>query len=187
MADIILLRDWMDSQVEFWLPTQYEGYDISSFGRVRSYIGIKNFGRGYERVWFAEPHILKLAPSTNGGLQIGVGRNTKNEKVAKSVYRLVALAFVANPLGLPEVNHLNAVREDGRVGNLEWTTRRANVDHAIRIGLIGQTGEANPNARLTNAEREDIKRLCVEGIKRVVLAARYGVTPARIGQIARSS
>lgn len=46
-----------------------------------------------------------------------------------SVHRLVAEAFIPNPKGLEEVNHLNMIRDDNRAENLEWCTHTYNVNY----------------------------------------------------------
>ena len=51
------------------------------------------------------------------------------------VHRLVAKAFIDNPLNLPEVNHIDGNRANNKVSNLEWVTSSENSYHASKTGL----------------------------------------------------
>ncbi len=51
------------------------------------------------------------------------------------VHRLIALTFIPNPNNKPEVNHINGNKEDNNIQNLEWVTRKENVNHAKNSGL----------------------------------------------------
>jgi hypothetical protein len=53
----------------------------------------------------------------------------------KLLHRLVASAFIPNPLNLPEVNHKHGVKADCAADNLEWTTHAGNQQHAVATGL----------------------------------------------------
>ena len=48
-----------------------------------------------------------------------------------SIHRLVAEAFLDNPEHLPEIDHINGIRDDNRVENLRWSSRLDNVNNPI--------------------------------------------------------
>ena len=63
------------------------------------------------------------------------------------VHRLVATAFIPNPYGLPEVNHINEDPSDNRVENLEWVTSSENARAGTRIARILETKRGKQYAR----------------------------------------
>lgn len=69
-----------------------------------------------------------------------------NKGTRKYVHRLLAEAFIPNPLGLPEVNHIDGNRQNNALSNLEWVTGQQNKIHAVRTGLRKYT------TRLTEAQ-----------------------------------
>src|SRR5574341_381012 len=97
----------------------YEGlYAVTSLGRIWSYRKkrwMKSWkdGYGYMRVTFC----------------------VDNETNQPRLHRLVGEAFVDNPKGKPQINHINGIKSDCRASNLEWCTCRENLQHASDLGL----------------------------------------------------
>lgn len=91
-------------------------YSISSDGRVFS----KRRGK-----------CLQPKKSQAGYLRVGLACNGKIKMM--SVHRLVALAFIPNPENKPTVNHINEIKTDNRVENLEWATNAEQNVHGTRL------------------------------------------------------
>ena len=107
--------------IEIWRDIKgYEGlYQVSNCGRVRSsYKG----GR-----------ILKPNLSFYGYWRVQLWRGGKGRSIY--VHRLVAQAFIPNPDGKPQINHINGIKTDNRVENLEWCTNMENQLHASKTDL----------------------------------------------------
>lgn len=105
----------MTSNVEIWKDIAgLEGkYQVSSIGRVRRTPNCEeDSGR-----------ILKQHLSKCGYLKVSL------KGKPHYVHRLVAEAFILNPEHKETVNHKNEVKTDNRVENLEWMTRRENIQY----------------------------------------------------------
>jgi hypothetical protein len=76
---------------------------------------------------------LKPTESGNGYLVYGLQFNRKTKR--SYAHRVIANAFIPNPDNLPEVNHINGIKTDNRVENLEWISRTDNMKHAYKLGL----------------------------------------------------
>ena len=112
---------------EVWADIEgYEGlYQVSNYGRVRSI------------------HIMK--PRIHKGY-CNVNLRKGYEMKSYRVHRLVANAFIDNPENKPEVNHIDAVKHNNNVSNLEWVTAKENMKHAEDNHLIKHIGNPNKTA-----------------------------------------
>lgn len=84
------------------------------------------------------------------------------------------------------INHLNGIKDDNRIANLELTTQHGNVQHAWATGLaVGKKGTDHPAARLTNLQVDAIRFLAAFGISHRELATKTGVSRRQINGIVR--
>ncbi len=104
----------------------YEGiYEVSSFGRIRSVSRIEKDSLGREKPVTGKilsPYIL------NSGYK---GIRLRNKSFL--VHRIVALAFVPNPEGKPQVNHKDENKLNNCANNLEWLTKHENEHYGTAI------------------------------------------------------
>lgn len=113
---------------EVWIRVPgYENYEASSLGRIRraAYVGYRG-----------QQHPAKIKaqrPDDRGYPLVKLGR------LYRRTHRIVALAFLGAS-GMPEVNHINGVRDDNRPENLEWCTASQNARHACETGLWDRRG-----------------------------------------------
>lgn len=119
---------------ETWKPIEgFEGtYEVSDKGRVRSLdrtITYKSTRYGKDVSYFKKGQIIALGTVSTGYLSA----NLCDGKI-HYVHRLVAKAFIGEPPeGCTDVNHINGIKSDNRVENLEWCTRSQNCLHAFRV------------------------------------------------------
>lgn len=151
---------------EKWLPVVgYEGlYEVSSLGNVKSIgskYGIKN---------------LTIYPSEKGYATVSLS-NGKTKTVR--VHRLVAIAFIPNPENKEQVNHINGVKLDNIVENLEWCTVRENqvhswqhLDRRAKMGL--RLAEKPHHLAKLNAEKVSLIR-SETNLNAVEAAEKFGV------------
>lgn len=106
--------------------------------------------KGYEDEYLIDElgHIVSI-PRNNGNNQFTSyyqinGRLKKNGYVEVSLtkggvekyyllHRLVAKQFIPNPENKPQVNHINGIKHDNKVCNLEWVTAKENKDHQMKV------------------------------------------------------
>ncbi len=102
--------------------------------------------------------------SDNWYLSVKIGRKSY------SIHRLVAMAWLPNPYNKKEVNHINGIKYDNRVENLEWATRNENMHHAKISGLY------NREIKIKNSQVEEMKKMRLDGMKLKNIGFFFGVT-----------
>ncbi len=160
----------------------YEGkYKISSDGWVKS---VRRVVVSWRSQNFVPERILSVFRNEWGYSIVSLSKEAKQKTY--TVHRLVALAFLANPLGLPEVNHKNGVKTDNSVSNLEWIDGPGNKAHAKKMGL-GRwcRGTEVVTSKLVESDVREIKRRLSTGREtHRMIAADFGVVRTAITAIA---
>ena len=161
----------MENQIEIWKDAPgYEGvYQVSNLGRVKSMSRIRVNGRAKI---LTKDKIL-LSKTLNDYVKIGM---THKYVLA---HRLIAKAFIPNPDNKPQVNHINGIKHDNRVENLEWVTASENAIHSSK-NKLSNTGEKHWKSKLTE---KNIKEIRESKLKQSELAKIYNITQSTICQI----
>lgn len=129
----------------------FPGYVITDNGKVISYK-------------FKKPRVMKTWLQKSGYENIKLCK--ENRTYHFLIHRLVAEAFIPNPNNLPEVNHKNKIRNDNRVENLEWCSRKENLyDSYSTLSQIRNFKEC----LLINSETKEI----IGDFKSISAAAKY--------------
>jgi len=139
---------------EIWKPViDYELlYEVSNLGRVKSLDKTVKTRQGYA---IKKGKILKPAVLKEGYHCFRLIKNHKYK--ALLAHRGVAQSFIPNPYNKPQVNHINGIKTDNEIKNLEWATASENILHAYATGLnkvnktmLNRKGIKFPNIRIIN-------------------------------------
>ena len=91
---------------------------------------VSNQGNIYSLNYNRTGKVVKLSPRINrwGYLQVCIYKNGEVKQCL--IHRLVAEAFIPNPLGLPQVNHIDEDKTNNQAENLEWCTCQYNNEYS---------------------------------------------------------
>lgn len=110
----------------------YEGlYMVSSNGRVIC-VGSD---RAKRATVSANGSLIMSSKENKGYLSVTFTKNNKRTQI--QLHRVIAQAFIPNPHNKPQVNHINGVKSDNSIENLEWVTPSENVKHSFKV--LGRT------------------------------------------------
>ena len=150
--------------------------------KVNDFLQVSETGQVFSHGKYIRGEIMK-----NGYSRIHVSHEGVSRKYL--VHRLVAEAFIPNPLNLPQVNHKDGNKLNNTVENLEWCSASDNQKHAYRTGLKSAIGEKNGQSKLSKEDVAEIRKVYVKGkhceFNSYGLARKYGVNPKTIQNIVK--
>ena len=129
----------------------YEGlYIIDNLGNVVSLPKVQ--GRYVHNKY----HVLSEKVNKYGYVEVSLAKDGNVRTFL--LHRLIAQHFIPNPDNLPEVNHINGIKSDNRIENLEWVSVSQNMKHAFKnnlsdfqrksLGALAKINEKNMYARV---------------------------------------
>ena len=169
--------------VEIWKPvTGYEKfYEVSNQGRVRSLTRTvtrrNRWNPDKPLIHIREGRLLRLIDA-DGYKYLPLTKNDKQSNYR--VHRLVAIAFIPNPENKPEINHIDKVRDNNRVENLEWCTHSENMQHACRTFPFRNysnrpRGEKSATSIWTDRDVIGMRKMHKEGKNRMEIMKVYNI------------
>ena len=145
----------------------FSKYKVSDDGKVLSFLSDKN-GRLLNVCFGSEAYDKYSMKNDNGEFRI------------KAAHRLVAEAFIPNPDNLPQVNHINGIKKDNRVENLEWVTSSENHKHAYEKLEKESWAKSKTFKRKAKLSPTMVKVIRQTDIPIEELGELFGVNPATI-------
>ena len=167
----------MQKQEEIWKDIlEYEGYyQISNLGRVKSIDRVIINSKGTKR--FYKGKMLSKILNNCGYFCVNLTIGKKRNQF--SIHRLLGTYFIPNPLNLPQIDHLDAVKTNNALHNLEWVTSEENTERAKNKGLMPK-GVDNHKSKLTEIQVLDIRS---SNLRNIDLSKKYNVSKTLIGYI----
>lgn len=152
----------------------YSKYEASDSGLIKTF-NWKNSGK---------IAIMKPALDGSGYLRTMLVNDLGKTETIK-VHRLIAKTFIPNPENKSDVNHINGIKTDNSIINLEWSTRKENVQHAHKnLTWNKAKGESIAQSKLTEKEVIEIRSKFKPRVyTRIKLSKEYNVSEACIKDI----
>lgn len=161
----------------------FEGlYQVSDDGRVKS---VGRYKPNHTKMQYVPESIKVQRVQPNGYCVVDLYKGNKAKTIG--VHILVAQAFIDNPCHKETVNHIDGIKTNNNVSNLEWATPTEQNIHLYRCGLKSAEGIKKSVGAMNDATSKKVVCLDTGRIfKSASEASRFfGVSPSYIMRICR--
>lgn len=143
----------MDNIDEVWKSIKwFEWYSISNYGNVYSHKSKKIIYKRTSKEWYKAVTLW-----------------IHWKWYVFRVWRLVLMTFIRDPINIEQANHINGIKNDDRLSNLEWTTPSENMYHSYRV-----LGRKWPKSFLGKFWHEHNRSKTIYQIKDWIIINQYG-------------
>lgn len=121
-----------------WIIPEFPNYKINKEGIVFSK------RKGYKKpsgAWVTEENWKPLKQVLDKGIgyylvsMVRYDKDGTRVKKNQFIHRLLGRAFLPNPENKAHINHIDGVKTNNSLDNLEWATEKENSQHAVNTGL----------------------------------------------------
>ncbi len=127
---------------------------------------------------------VRLKPALRSSGYLGLCLSTDNVIYRRDIHRLIAEVLLSNWAPNLQVNHLNGIKTDNRLENLEMCTQSQNIRHAFDNNLHSGFGETHCHSKLTIDNVKEIKKLLKKGeLQQNTIAQLFKVSKQTINNI----
>ncbi len=136
-------------QEEWKWMKDYEGlYEVSNFGNIKSWLP----------KWDGKPVNMKPVKGSCGYYIVCLHKNKKPKN--HYIHSLVLNTFTKKKNKEYQCNHIDGKKNNNRLDNLEWVTRKENCQHSRRLNLqYVKKGNELPHSKLNQEKVKEIRRI----------------------------
>lgn len=155
-----------NKEMEHWkFIKDFEDYEISTLGNIR-----RKYKKGYK---YRKPIIQ------GGYSHVTFSKDNSFKKM--QIHRLVCLAFIPNTESKPCVNHINGIKTDNRIENLEWCTHSENEKHSFEF--LGKITNGIKRRVFNKNKINEINQMLNNGMSQRAIARKLNVSSSTISNL----
>jgi hypothetical protein len=142
---------------------------------------VSNLGRFYSTK--SDRIIFPILNKRNGYSQVRFC-----DRKTRLAHRVVFESFVSIIPPNKEINHINGIKTDNRLENIEAVSHLENIKHSHQLGLVDRKGEKNGHTKLSLVDVLSIRNMLEEtNLTQSEIGKLFGLCPSAVSRIKNKS